>query len=738
MNSLPSVPSRLPRSLVGCLLSVLAVTIVHSQTTAPVVEDADDTVLNLPTFEVSFQKDVGYAATHSLGASRMNVDLRDSPLSVVTLNEALLRDLAPTDIMAAMQYVSSMAQNGTGVEEIYSLRGVVVQGSQRDGLPEPGGPNLGVNNAIIDPAFYDRVEVIKGPAGTIYGSHDLGGVINRVSKAAVFERSFTSLQATVGSFDMKRVVLDSNQAFSGDRGALRATALYQDAEVLTRGDPNDRLAAQLSVAWKLVGGGKAWLTGYLGDNETMVGTAPWFIDAAGNISTRFDRRFSYNQNDARNEDTRTLLEAGLQRPVDLFGTSWNLRFVTRYSKLEFADRLYNPRAVAFFNSAGAAIPGGTLASAWSDVRITAWTVRDQDETLYYRGGFIDLAGDFTTGPLRHTVLTSLQLQNREKFTRRVTNGWKAMSYLFPVYEPNPEAFRTSATSAVAIDSTTNQDAFAWSVQDNISLMEGRLNVILGARYDNIADDQADRRNNVFFNDRRNTNWLFNYGLTFDATDWLTFYAQHGETYQARGGLDGLGNSIPNEEGSVDEVGFKVSAFEGRLTSTTAFFDMEQRNILVQTFIPALNVALLIPAGNITVQGWETDIRYQPVTGLNLLVAAGNLDSRTSAGTLPRNTPQKLNYQFFGKYDFQGGALKGFGIGTGYIFTSERAVEGNPNLLLPGNHEWNGVLTYETGPWRLHLAVNNIDDNRAAKGSNLNARIMPVPPRSFRLSTTYSF
>ncbi len=85
MNSLPSVPSRLPRSLVGCLLSVLAVTIVHSQTTAPVEEDADDTVLNLPTFEVNRPR---AARTQASATASRSSSASDVPSPVVPQTKA--------------------------------------------------------------------------------------------------------------------------------------------------------------------------------------------------------------------------------------------------------------------------------------------------------------------------------------------------------------------------------------------------------------------------------------------------------------------------------------------------------------------------------------------------------------------------------------------------------------------------------------------------------------------------
>ena len=53
-----------------------------------------------------------------------------------------------------------MAGDGAGY---YSLRGFAVQPTMINGLP-------GLTNGSLDPANIDKIEVIKGPSGTLFGS----------------------------------------------------------------------------------------------------------------------------------------------------------------------------------------------------------------------------------------------------------------------------------------------------------------------------------------------------------------------------------------------------------------------------------------------------------------------------------------------------------------------------------------------------------------------------------------
>jgi iron complex outermembrane recepter protein len=709
---------------------------ISGQPTASAVPD--EPAILLDPFTVSTENDVGYSSTHSLGASRMNVDLRDTPMSIITLNESFLQDIGLLNTTEALQYVSNAAPNETGLNEIFTLRGNIVSGSQRDGLPEPSGPGASVNNSLLDPVFYQRLEIIKGPAGTMYGTQSLGGVVNRVSKAPLFDSDIASLQLTVGDFSMIRAVVDYGTRSPGGNVAIRVIGLFQDAETIP-GDHDNRRQIAPMFAYRNASGGKAWLTTHYAENQTMTGTAPWFIDSAGNISTSFNRRFSYNQNDARNEDSRFFLETGFQQNFSLFGETWSARLVARHNRVKFEDRLYNPRTVQFFNGAGAVIPGGTLASNYSDVRITAWTVRDQVEDLDNLGAFLDVTGTLKTGPVEHQLITYFQHQTTDKYIRRVTNNWKPMSYLYPVYEANPEQFRINPVDAVALDNDSTQETYAWGIQNNAALFGGRLNLVAGARHDYVLDSLQDRRNRVFYNNQSNRNWLYSYGATLDLTAGVTLFALHSETFQPQGGTDDLGRAVPNRDGKNDEVGVKLVLFDGKFSATASYFDMAETNILELTFIPELNVALSLPAGDRTTKGWEADLRYQPFRNLNLLFAMGELDAVSSNGSLGRNVPQDFNYSGFIKYDFLTGPLQRLGVGTGYVYTSKRSVEGAANRLMPGNHEWNGVVTYRLSRnWRFHLAVNNIDDTRAARSSALNARIMPVAPRSFRFTTTYTF
>lgn len=90
---------------------------------------------------------------------------------------------------------------GTGY---FSTRGFATQPSLVDGMP-------GFTFSAIDPSYIERIEVVKGPAATLFGSTvtSLGGLINVVTKKP-YQGFGGSISYTTGSFGMHRATVDLN------------------------------------------------------------------------------------------------------------------------------------------------------------------------------------------------------------------------------------------------------------------------------------------------------------------------------------------------------------------------------------------------------------------------------------------------------------------------------------------------------------------------------------------------
>jgi iron complex outermembrane receptor protein len=109
-------------------------------------------------------------------------------------------------------------------------------------------------------SFYDieRVEVLRGPQGTLYGRNTTAGVVNVISKAPVWQRE-AAVSATVGDYATHKVSVMFNQPVN-DVLALRAAATWNEHNPYLRngagtsrrlGLDRDDHAARLSAKLKL-------------------------------------------------------------------------------------------------------------------------------------------------------------------------------------------------------------------------------------------------------------------------------------------------------------------------------------------------------------------------------------------------------------------------------------------------------------------------------------------------------
>jgi len=74
-----------------------------------------------------------------------------------------------------------------------------------------------------------RVEILKGPQGTLYGRNTVSGAVNLVSVAPSTEATSGSIEVEVGNFDHKRAKGHINLPL-GDRAAIRVSGLFSDTD----------------------------------------------------------------------------------------------------------------------------------------------------------------------------------------------------------------------------------------------------------------------------------------------------------------------------------------------------------------------------------------------------------------------------------------------------------------------------------------------------------------------------
>src|SRR5689334_2720424 len=193
-------------------------------------------------------------------AERRELNLQDTPISVMSFDGNSL-ELKGIDDMFELATIAPnldiKGSRGTGnTSPTFEIRGISggggATGERSVGfyidnvfMPRTTGPVM----RILD---VERVEVLRGPQGTLFGRNSTGGAIRVFSRQP--EKEFdANLRVTLGSFDRQDVQGMINVPL-GDNLALRAQAasLEQDG-ILQRGPQslgnNDDVSGRVQLAW---------------------------------------------------------------------------------------------------------------------------------------------------------------------------------------------------------------------------------------------------------------------------------------------------------------------------------------------------------------------------------------------------------------------------------------------------------------------------------------------------------
>ena len=158
--------------------------------------------------------------------------LMDTPMAVSALSGSELERLQVDDLGGLRNVVPNLSVNmGDAANAIVYLRGI----GQRDSLSF-ADPGVGIylddvylgraQGAFLDVIDVDRIEVLRGPQGTLYGRNTIGGAIKYVSKAPATE-PLLDLEAGVGDYGERTARLTWSGPMSRDSGLLgRLTIAY--------------------------------------------------------------------------------------------------------------------------------------------------------------------------------------------------------------------------------------------------------------------------------------------------------------------------------------------------------------------------------------------------------------------------------------------------------------------------------------------------------------------------------
>ena len=174
-------------------------------------------------------------------ATKRDASIQDLAISVQALTENVMAEQGITDITVVAASVPglSLADGGPGYRTLY-VRGVSSEyGSAGttgvyidDAFVQPGG----IVQTIVEPLYFDidRIEVLRGPQGTLFGGSSMGGTIRFITRQPDLGKFSASAGAETsytedGGFNYEVDGL-LNLPIANERAGLRIVGAYRDKD----------------------------------------------------------------------------------------------------------------------------------------------------------------------------------------------------------------------------------------------------------------------------------------------------------------------------------------------------------------------------------------------------------------------------------------------------------------------------------------------------------------------------
>ncbi|MGY1918637.1 TonB-dependent siderophore receptor [Pseudomonas tolaasii] len=647
----------------------------------------------------------GYRANRSASATKTDTAIRDIPQAISVIPATVLKDLGSTSVERGLEFAGGVSkQNNFGGLTLYeySVRGFTTSELYQDGFSANRG-----YPSTPDAANIERIEVLKGPAASLYGRGDPGGTVNIVSKKPQPD-AFTTLQTSAGSWDRYRTALDVNTPLDSDGHVLsRVNLAVEDNHSFRDHVDAQRVFVAPSFSWQL-------------DPDTSLLVESEFV----RHSSTFDRgivaphgmsrsTFLGEPNDGNIRNHNNRLQATLEHHLN---DAWKLRVASHYKQGSLWGDASESRALN--------ADGHTVNRRYRE-RSTGW--HDSITQL-------ELRGLFDIGSWQHELLIGTEYEDYRKKERvtAIAGSPYAIDIYKPIYgQPKPNGARSGS------DFFEQTKSHALNLQDQI-IFTDRLRGMLGARFEHFEQSTDDFARNHAKSRQTHDALTQRAGLLYQLTPQVGVFANASTSFKPNNGLDAAGKSFKPEEGVGYEVGVKSELFDDRLSATLAAFHIEKENVL--TLDPATNLNRAM--GKARSQGVDLQLSGQVTDAIRVIGAFAYIDAEVTKGdkAIPAGSRilgvAKRSGSLLGVYEFQDGALRGSDLGAAFTYVGDRSGEAGSSFKLPAYHTVDLLAHYKaTDNVTVGLNLNNLFDEKYYERSYSNYWVNPGEPRNFTVSLT---
>jgi iron complex outermembrane receptor protein len=637
-----------------------------------------------------------FAKKESEDVSKMPLKNLENAQVYTIVSKELMKEQVVTDYNSAFKNVP-----GAGIAEVRNQGRTT---SMSRGFPTPQVVRNGVGSftyTTVDPANLERIEVIKGPSATLFGStlSSFGGLFNRVTKKP-FDTFKGELSYSGGGFDLNRVTADINTPVNEDKTALLRinTAFHSERSFQDAGFSknfliapsfsyaiNDRLTLLVDIE----------MSNYKATSPTRL--TPF---AGGTVTNIKDLGIPYKLSFANNT-------------VNYTSQQYNIFTQLKY---KISDTWKSQTVISRTRSSS----DGYVVSlaATSDTKLRQ-SVIYQESPFYGTDIQQNFIGDFKIGSLRNRVVAGADFYSLRATRNDATVNMPALDFRKP-----GDAYNNFNIEKVAPLFTTakftnfvssNENTYSSYVSDVLNITD-KLLVSAGVRVDRYlnkgsyypsVDSTAGKFSQTALSPR--------FGAVYQILkDKISVFGNFMNSFSNVSGSDFNGNTFKPNQANQLEGGVKFDL--DKITATLSYYDIKVTNV---TRDDPDHANFSIQDGTQLSKGLEAEIIANPFPGLNIVAGYTYNDSKYTKsnisilGLRPSTAGSPRMANLWASYRLIKGPVEGLGIGFGGIYGSEY-YQTNTNTFkfsIPSYMVLDASVFYDQPRYRIGVKVDNLTNEK---------------------------
>lgn len=624
--------------------------------------------------------------------ARMPLKNIENPQVYNVIHKELFQEQVAIDITTAMRNAPGVVPlNYPSGGFALIFRGFTVGINARNGMETLSGrSSVGIANI-------ERIEILKGPSGTLFGSSasSFGGVVNLVTKRP-FETTATEVGYTAGSFGTHQLTADVN------------TPLTKDKKVLFR----------LNIG---VNKAKSFLD--YGYSNTLSFTPSLTFKATDKLTFNLDAEI-YNAKNTKPLYPGATATSGVTNPEDI--------------KLDYKKSLVHDDADAKSTSSKAFVQSEyQIADNWKSTTLFSYVSENVEysyqvlptwtspttatirATMFgpissnYTNIQENINGEFKTGILNHKIVAGVNYRNYSdtfSSTPTPTAPFRTIDVttnFVPVRKKDIDAVLLAPVIRAGRDENT-YSAYASYVMG----IAERLHIMASMRLDDF-----ERKESGTVLGYKQTSVSPKFGLVFELLDdQLSLFGNYMNGFQNIAPVNQPDGSqfVPDPlYANQWESGIKAELFNKKVSATLSYYEITNDNALIRQ-----SDLVYQQDGRQVSKGAEFEFLANPVPGLNITAGYAYNDNRIEKtsdankaieGNKAADAPEHVA-NFWASYKLQN-KLKGLGVGFGANYVDESYITTANTFYIPSYTIYSATVFYEQPTWRVGVKIDNLTNER---------------------------